>query len=326
MKDYIDIAKQYFKALEGVHLYPPLSSIWLIAWCVMSAVWVASLGWFLFGNHGHNTKPGVWTFLVPEVLWLFITFRIQAIKQQRFLLDTTQRYGTAFSSSEDCRRHLLTMLLQQSPSKFLSVAKEIDDLISLQTKFRKYSDLSLSELGRKVYDRDSKARLLTLLIVPVSMIVALMAKSEATLDTLFEAFYDPGARALLGFIVVAATVFFMLFVGIQTLFWTIADALASWSTTLFDTSHRWVVGYLVRDLLQYHCPTELVAGNENGGELLGVPSTATQQLSVSDMSELHARGDRCSVPLVFPKRIPKKRAINPKDLILVVGGCSPRGR
>lgn len=252
MQDYIDIAKQYFKASEGVHLYPPLSSIWLIAWCVMSAVWVASFGWFLVGDHTLGTRPGIWTFLLPEVLWLLITFRIQNLKQQSFVLDTNQRYGTSFSSSEDCRRYVLTTLLQQSPSKFLAVAKEIDDLTSLQTKFRKYSDLSWSELGRKIYDRDSKARLLTLLIVPVSMIVALMAKSEATLDTLFDAFSDPEARALLGVILVAAAVFFMLFVGIQTLFRTIMDALASWSSKLFGTSHRWVVGYLVRDLVQYH--------------------------------------------------------------------------
>lgn len=263
MKDYIDIAKQYFKALEGLHLYPPLKSAWSLAWMIMLAVWAASIAWY-FGSHAPDTRPGFWIVLIPEIIWLLITFRIQTLRQQRLVTDTNRRFGTSFSSSEECRRHLLTALLKRPPSSFLSVGKEIDDLMLLQRKFRKHSDLSVSELGRKIYDRDSKSRLLTLLVVPVSMAVALIAKSDTTLDTLFEVYSDPGVRSLLAFLAVAAAVIFALVVGLQTLFWTIMDGLASWSTKLLGTSQRWALGYLVRDLAHYHCPTDSTkdAGND----------------------------------------------------------------
>lgn len=285
VKDYIDIAKQYFKALEGLHLYPPLKSAWSVAWMIMLAVWAASIAWY-FGSHAPDTRPGFWVVLIPEIIWLRITFRIQTLRQQRLVTDTNRRFGTSFSSPEECRRHFLTALLKRPPSSFLSVAKEIDDLMLLQKKFRKHSDLSLSELGRKIYDRDSKARLLTLLIVPVSMAVALIAKSDTTLDTLFEVYSDSGARSLVALLAVAAAVFFALFVGLQTLMWTIMDGLTSWSTKLLGTSQRWVLGYLVRDLAHYHSPIDStkVAGNE-----VAATDAATIKASGSSSLPMHER-------------------------------------
>lgn len=265
MKDYIDIAKQYFKALEGLHLYPPLRSAWSLAWMITLAVWVASIVWY-FGQNTSDTRPSFWVVLVPEIIWLLVTFRIQTLRQQRLVKETNQRYGTFFSSPEECKRHLLTTFLKRPPSSFLSAAREIDDLMLLQRKFRKLSDLNASKLGRKIYDKDSKDRLLTLLIVPISIVVTLIAKSDATLETLFEVYSDPGARSLLTLVFVAAAVIFALVVGLETLFWTILDGLASWSTKLLGTAQRWLLGYLVRDLAHYHCPTDSM---KNEGQCVG---------------------------------------------------------
>lgn len=162
---------------------------------------------------------------------------------------------------------------------FVERLQEIDDLMLLQRKFRKRSDLSWPELGRKIYDRDSKARLLTLLIVPVSMTVALIAKSDATLDTLFEVYSDPGARSILVLLAVVATVIFALFVGLQTLSWTIIDGLTSWSTKLLGTSQRWALGYLVRDLALYHCPIDAMKHAESEAAVPDAPTTAASSSS-----------------------------------------------
>lgn len=251
MKDYIDIAKQYFKALEGLHLYPPIRSAWALAWMITLTIWVASIVWF-FGNITSDDGPGFWIVIVPEVIWLLVVFRIKILRRERLLSDTNLRFGTSFSSPEECRRHLLAVLLKRPPSGFLTVAKEIDDLTLLQKTFRKPSDLRWSEIGRTIYDRDSKSRLLTLLIIPVSMIVTLIAKSDASLDTLFEVLMDPGIPSFLAFLIALAAGFFALFVGIQTLTWMLMDGLTSWSTKLLGTSQRWVLGYLVRDLALYH--------------------------------------------------------------------------
>jgi hypothetical protein len=140
------------------------------------------------------------------------------------------------------------------PPEFLTAAKEIDDLISLQRKFRKRSDLTLSELARNIYDRDSKARLLTLVIALVSMTVVLAAKSDATLETVFDVYSEPGSRNFIFFVAFLAAVAFFAFVGLRTFVLTVVDGLASWSIKLFGASMftEWLLSYLVRDLVNYH--------------------------------------------------------------------------
>lgn len=256
MNDYIDIAKQYFRHLEGLHLYPSLRNAWTLSWLAATAVWLTILARFATLDHSSRDEIGIAAILVPEVIWLLITFRIQTLKERRLVEETNRRLGTSFESPSECRRHVLAAAVAAPPSEFLRVAKEIDELMSLKRRFRKYSDLSWAELGRKIYDRDSKARLLTLMIALVSITVALAAKSDATLETLFEVYSERAARELLLIVAVWATIFFVLYVGLQVLVRTIIGGLALWAIKLLGGSPQWLLEYLVRDLVMYHSNIE----------------------------------------------------------------------
>jgi len=256
LKDYIDIAKLYFRHLEGLHLYPSLKTPWALAWLAVTAVWLGTLARFAILDHSSRDEMGIATILVPEVLWLLVTFRIQALKERRLVEETNRHLGTSFNSPSECRRHVLAAAVAAHPSEFLRFAKEIDELISLKRKFRKYSDLSWTELGRKIYDRDSKARLLTLMIALVSITVALAAKSDATLETLFEVYSEPTARDFLLMVAAWTAILFALYIGLQVLVRTIIDGLALWSIKLLGGSPRWLLEYLVRDLVMYHSSIE----------------------------------------------------------------------
>lgn len=258
MNDYVEVAKKYFRDLDGLHLYP-WRSTWFQAWVVSTVVWFLALVVFFAFHRDLGLGTGIPIILVPELLWLALTFRIQTLKESRMVEETNARLGTSFSSPAECRRHVLADAVKASPPDFLRIAKEIDDLIGLQRRFRKSSDQSWAELWRRIYDRDSKARLLTLMIALLSMIVALTARSNATLETLFEVYSEPSARSFMAVISLLAATLFALTIGFQVFVRTLLDGLASWSTKLFGGSQQWLLGYLVRDLIKYYGADELKA-------------------------------------------------------------------
>ena len=140
------------------------------------------------------------------------------------------------------------------PTEFLKAAKEIDELRTLKRKFRKHSDLTMAELAKNIYDGESKARLLTLLIALVSVTVALTVKSEATLDMVFNAYFDPGFRRALKMFAALALTLFLTLVGLRQMVLAAIDVVASWWAKLFGESvfADWLLSYLARDLVLYH--------------------------------------------------------------------------
>lgn len=259
MNHYLNIAKEYFQHLEGLQLYPSLKSFWSWAWIFSTGIWLATLVRFVEMDHATRSAGGFVSILAPEAIWLIVTFRINAWKERQIVDATNRRLGTSFKSASECRCHVLTSVMAVPPSEFLKTAKEIDDLVSLQRKFRKYSDLTLSELGRNIYDRDSKARLLALIIALVSMTVALAAKSDTTLETLFDVYSEPGNRGFLLMVAFVVTVAFIVYVGLRIFVLTVVDALASWTIKLFGGSKSWLLAYLIRDLVTYHGKAMVVA-------------------------------------------------------------------
>lgn len=254
MKHYLEIANKYFNDMEGLHLYPSWRTLWFWAWVATTGLWLASFIYFLATQQpllGRNVHVSI---LLPEALWLVVAMCISNRKEKRLISSTNERYDTSFSSITECRRFLLSSAVAVAPSDFLETAKEIDDLLLLQRKFRKFSDLTASDFWRKVYDKDSKARLLTLLIAVVTMTVALSVRSNATLDTLFEVYSEPGNRQFMAFISGMAVLMFVVFVGLQILTLTVVDGLALWAIKLSRGSmfSGWLLSYLVRDLVLHH--------------------------------------------------------------------------
>lgn len=253
MKYYLNISKEYFQYLEGLHLYPTCKNFLFWIWLLATFVWVGAIVYVFIWHMDRNASTLIYI-VAPEILWLVITFRVSSWKDRRFVEVTNQRLGTSFKSIAECRSHVLSSLMGVPPTEYLKIAKEIDDLLSLQRKFRKYSDLTLSELSKNIYDKDSKARLLTLTIALFSMVVALAAKSNANLETIFDAYTDPGSRRFIVLVTLLAVILFMASVGLRMFALNIVDGLASWSIKIFGNSMLvdWLLAYLIRDLAYYH--------------------------------------------------------------------------
>lgn len=192
--------------------------------------------------------------VVPEVIWLGITFWIRSWKDDRILEATNRELASNFKSVDECRLQLLQSVTGRRPSEFLEVAKEVDDLVSLKRKFRKNSDLTWAEFVRSIYDSDSKARLLTLAIVLVSTTVALSVRSDATLDAVFDLFTEPAGQELLLLLAVIATVIYFGLIGLRVFVFTLVEVVTSWSIKFLGetVSPGWLLSYLIRDLVTYH--------------------------------------------------------------------------
>lgn len=254
LKHYLGIAKQYFLDMEGLQLYPSYRTLWFWAWLATTGLWLTSFIYFLATQQpllGQNIHVSV---LVPEALWLVVVMCISKWKERELISAANRRFETSFSSVTECRRFLLSSAVAVAPYDFLKTATEIEDLLALQRKFRKYSDLTSSDLWSKIYDRDSKARLLALIIALVTMTVALSVRSSATLETLFDVYSEPGNRQFMAFVAGMATLMFVVFVGLQILTLSIVDGLALWAIKLSRGSmfSGWLLSYLVRDLVLYH--------------------------------------------------------------------------
>lgn len=254
MKHYLEIANRYFNDMEGLHLYPSYRTPLFWAWWATTILWLGSLSYFLVTQQplvGSNVYVAI---LVPEILWLVVATSASNWKMKKLIAVTNQRFEASFTSITECRRFLLSAAVSVASSDFLKTANEIDDLLSLQRRFRKYSDLTASDFWRKVYDKDSKARLLTLLIAVVTMTVALSVRSNATLEALFDVYSEPGNRQFMALIAGMAVLMFVVFVGLQILTLTVVDGLALWAIKLSRGSmfSGWLLTYLVRDLVLHH--------------------------------------------------------------------------
>ncbi len=254
LKHYLKIAGKYFRHFEGRHLYPSWGNYRLWLWFISFGVWMYAFWYFVTTGYAASGASAFPIIVVPEVIWLGITFWIRSWKNDRILEATNRELASNFKSVDECRLQLLQSVTAKQPSEFLEVAKEVDDLVSLKRKFRKNSDLTWAEFVRSIYDSDSKARLLTLAIVLVSTTVALSVRSDATLDAVFDLFTDPGGQGFLLFLSVMATVVFFGLIGLRVFFFTLVEVMTSWSIKFLGetVSPGWLLSYLVRDLVTYH--------------------------------------------------------------------------
>lgn len=254
MKQYGEIARMYFLELEGLHLYPSIHNPWRWIWIATTVLWLAGLTYFAVYGQAMPSFSELVVVVLPELVWFAVTSQIHDLKKKQLIATTNGRYGVQLKSASECRQYLLSRLTKSQPSEFLKVAKEIDDLVALKRKFQNDAELVASEFWKNIYDKDSKARLLTLMIAIASVIVALAARSDATLDTIFEAFMDPGYRSFVIALAIFTTILFLVFIGVRILFSMSMDIFVSWRLKIFTkvTFIEWLLSYLVRDLIHFH--------------------------------------------------------------------------
>ena len=118
-------------------------------------------------------------------------------------------------------------------------------------------EYDLQSFMRKIYDPDSKARLLAIFMGSLALFVALVSRQlPEEYPTLLEILADDGVWQFVGVLVFVATFIFGIWLGAYAALAVVAHALATWRVKLFGRSKRsrLALRYLLRDLIQLHMP------------------------------------------------------------------------
>ncbi len=252
MKHYSGLAKHYFLELEGLHLYP--RNFWRCVGAGATLLWLIAIGIFIFTQH---TAPMIWYKLLfllsTQILWMGVIEKIKEWKKHQFIDKTNSMYNKQIEDVSECRLIHLEVISQAQPSEFLRIANEIENLLILRKKFQGRTQLVISEFWQSIYHPDSKARLITLSLAIVSMLVALSLHSSANLDNLFEALSNKAYWALIFILLVLSAELFFLIFGLRILLSFTMDMYASWYLRFStDGFEEWLLSYYARDLVSFY--------------------------------------------------------------------------
>jgi hypothetical protein len=252
MDEYYKIAAAYFKEFEPRSSFPGLKSIhWYL--------WALSLASFIYFGHEYvfESEPSFektyWQLFASEVAFLLSSGLIAV---ERFRL-------TVRATSEDSdlrpierltmsKRSRLEALLDRPAWKFMATAKEIIELRALEKACRSTSDKDFDELFPKIYDPDSKARLLTLMTALIGLVIAFLGKNEAL--NFMETMGDEGTWAFLKALAQLAIVTFVACVVTYQVLRQLYELVLYLFSSLFPVLHNRQVtlDYLLRDLIRLH--------------------------------------------------------------------------
>ena len=263
MDEYKRVAGLYFNAVEGRHLYPGFGTWHWYAFAVTLLSMLAYLVHLFHELSAHRGNGSTVTILVLDVILVGVWMAISSHKEKAMLAAASLQGEEEIQTADDCRRSHLSRLCGVPRDKFFKVVKECSDLIDLQKSHRLVPELGFDFYARKVYDPDSKARLLTILMGAIALFSALMVRSlpEGS-PSVLELIADGGVWELVGTLVFVAIMFFGIALGLHAATVSIKSLLGLWWTKLTGRAANGEVAlrYFMRDLVRLHAPIAFLAG------------------------------------------------------------------
>lgn len=252
MDDYYKIAAAYFKEFEPRGAFPGLKSGHWYLW-VISLAFFAYFFYEYFLASAPSLDKTYWQFLASEVAFL-LSCGLIAIERFRLTVRATSEESDIkpIERLALSKRAKLEMLLDRPAWKFMATAKEIIELRGLERACRSASDKDFAELWPRIYDPESKARLLTLTTTLLGLVVAVLSKNEAL--NFIEAMSDASTWALIKALAQLAVVTFIACVATYQALRQILEFALYLFSSLFPALHnrQITLDYLIRDLIHYH--------------------------------------------------------------------------
>lgn len=252
MDDYYKLAAAYFKEFEPRSSFPGLKSYhWYLSIFLFALFFYFGYKFF-FVEMPSADKP-FWQFFATEIAFL-LSCALIAIERMRLTVRATSEDSDLkpVERLANSKRARLEALLDRPAWKFMATAKEIIELRSLEKACRSTSDKDFAELLPKIYDPDSKARLLTLITALLGLVIAFLGKSEAL--NFIETMGDEGTWTFLTALARLAVVTFVACVVAYQVLRQIYELLLNVFSSLFPVLHNRQVtlDYLLRDLIRFH--------------------------------------------------------------------------
>lgn len=252
MNEYYRLAAAYFKEFEPRSAFPGLNSYhWYL--------WVGSLALFSYFGYEYFfadipfSKRRLWEMIVFELVFLVSCVLISIERFRRIVRATSEhselkpieRLGIS-------KRARLETLLGRPAWEFMATAKEIIELRDLEKACRPAAGNSLGDLWSKIYDPDSKTRLLTLITALLGLVIAVLGKN-ADAD-IIQSFANEGTWPFIKSLGLLIVMVFFTGVAVYHALRQLLELLPSLFSTLFPPLHnrQTTLDYLVRDLVEYH--------------------------------------------------------------------------
>lgn len=252
MDDYYKLAAAYFKEFEPRSSFPDFKSYHWYLWMLSLAVFFFFGYQVFFAAIPADRKPYVHMFLAETAF--LVSCALIALYRFNHTVQATSASSDlkpveriAFS-----KREKLEELLERPAWKFMATAKEIIELRALERACRTTSDKDFAELFPKIYDPESKARLLTLMTALIGLVIAFLGKNEAL--NFMETMGDEGTWAFLKTLVQLAVVTFVACVVAYQVLRQLYELVLYLFSSIFPVLHNRQVtlDYLIRDLIWLH--------------------------------------------------------------------------
>ena len=257
MDEIMRRANCYFLEFEGRHLYPKLLSWYWGIWLITTVAFGVSAYADFFRSSHVATRPWLASMFVFELLFLGACFAIGSYKTKMAMAGAPKGRSERGAFMDNKRRAVLEKICGIDSSKFAAAAKECSDLIATKKNFRVAADASFSEMLRNIYDPDSKARILALLICSTAAFVALMNHSVPAEDfNILEVWSDPTFVAWFKRLPSLTVALFGAWIGFRQLAGSGVELVRSFWAIGPGATHgsNMALNYFVRDLIRLHMP------------------------------------------------------------------------
>lgn len=256
MKHYVDISKKYFLAMEGVGGRAQWKNWRYWIWFAILIAWMYSIYATFSQTPIHVSGSELASMVIMEAAWLGMTFFVLQWRERAIVSRFNAEFGTAYKRLNECRESYLSHITGRSPGEYLALAKEISDISRIRREFKRKSELSGTDFLDAIYNKDARPRLLTLFVACLSMMVALTVKTDASLETIFDAFADSGWRNLMLLVATISGLLFMAATFLKLIAPAGVQVLAQWAILLFKGGvfEELQLTNLVRDLIHFYKP------------------------------------------------------------------------
>lgn len=266
MRHYSELSKRYFLSIEGVG-EPSRWKNWRYwIWLLIFLGWMYSF-YVIFTPKPLRLSGGELLFMVlMEGSWIVMTSVVMKWRVATIIKRVNAEFGTAYTTHNECREKYLHHLTGRNPGEYLLLAKEVSDLNRIRKEFQKRIEFSIAYILESIYNKDARPRLMTLFVACLSMMVALTVKTDASLETLFDAFSDSAWRDLMILVITTTGLLFMAAVALRSIAPAGIEILSYWLVLLFEGAvfEELQITYLIRDLIYFYEPKdERIADDQN---------------------------------------------------------------
>lgn len=296
MDKYYAMAAEYFNEVEGRSLYPNILSIHWAIWAISISGFGHTIFRFAFDAAMFQPiKVGFAELISWEIAFIASALALHLYKSRKLLESAPGQ-----SSAEDksllekeklLKTDVLAKICKKKPTQFAATAKEISDLLAYEKASRTILDIDVQDFLRAIYDPDSKARILSLFLAFIALLVTLLKGSElAPLPDLIAEIHKKGGPIVFSVLMLIDVIYvFVIFGGIILGIRQAVFMLSLWASKLGwgQASSRTMLNHMLRDLVMLHAPEEATDLSKSEEKAVLEPDKALQPTSTAPKLRTH---------------------------------------